>query len=79
MLESAFLNKLYAEFPDKERKAGHLKKNNQVWSYVGRFITGFALVEYQVNQLCHELFGGSFAATMLIYWPAPGLVDTRLS
>jgi hypothetical protein len=39
MLESAFLNKLYAEFLDNERKAGHLKANNRVWSYVGRFIT----------------------------------------
>jgi hypothetical protein len=66
MLESAFLNKLYAEFPDNEkRKASHLKARNQVWSYVGRFITGFALVEYQVNQLCTDLLGP--ASLLLTY------------
>jgi hypothetical protein len=67
MLESAFLNKLYAEFPDNERKAVHLKANNQVWSYVGRFIMGFARVEYQVNQLCNDLLGPGPAGLFLTY------------
>ena len=66
MLESAFLNKLYAEFPDKERKAGRLKANNQVWTYVGRFMTGFAMVEYQLDQLFGNLLGPGFAASLLL-------------
>jgi hypothetical protein len=71
MLSSAFLDKLYSGLPEMEDAAqghaAHLKNNNKVWSYVGRFITGFALVEYQVNELCCELLGGSDAAIFLTY------------
>jgi hypothetical protein len=68
MLETAYLDKLYPKTKKGKRaKAGHLKKENRVWCYVGRFITGFAAVEYQVNQLCDHLLGGGAAALLLTY------------
>jgi hypothetical protein len=32
---------------------------DKAWSYVGRFIWGFAMIENQANQLFYELIGGS--------------------
>ena len=63
MLHSAFLEKLYGETSKINRK--HLEKANKVWSYIGRFITGFASAEYDVNQLCHELMGAPLLAIPL--------------
>jgi hypothetical protein len=71
MLGTAFLDKLYRQSPKTKKemraKAEHLKTENKVWSYVGRFITGFSMVEYQVNQLCDKLLGRSYAAAFLTY------------
>jgi hypothetical protein len=64
MLHSAFLEKLYGETSKINQK--HLEKVNKVWSYVGRFITEFASVEYEVNQLCHELMGNSFLGNIFV-------------
>ena len=64
MLHSAFLERLYGATSKINRK--HLEKGNKVWSYVGRFITGFACVEYEVNQLCHELIGDSFVGNAFV-------------
>jgi hypothetical protein len=71
MLRSAFIEKLYDDGSSKtksdmRRIAKHLKSENRVWSYVGRFITGFAMVEYEVNQLCMELLGGNDAVRHLL-------------
>jgi hypothetical protein len=38
----------------------------KIWSYVGRFIWGFALIEYQVNQLFEQLIRVDFAASVLL-------------
>jgi hypothetical protein len=66
MLHSAFLAKLYRGASKINRK--HLKNDNKVWSYVGRFMTGFALVEYQVNQLCHELLSGDYVGSVFVIY-----------
>ena len=64
MLHSAFLERLYGATSKIKRE--HLETDNKVWSYVGRFITGFACVEYEVNQLCHELIGDSFVGNAFV-------------
>jgi hypothetical protein len=65
MLDSAFIDKLYGQ-PKTKAAISHLKKENKVWCYVGRFITGFAMLEYQVNQLCEKLLD-SAAGLLLTY------------
>jgi hypothetical protein len=50
MLETAFHNKIPKDLM-KVRGEGQ----NKIWSYSGRFLYGFALIEYQVDQLFNDL------------------------
>jgi hypothetical protein len=52
-------------FSEAEQKR-RLKSHNVAWSYIGRFITGFGLVEYQVNQLFEALINVDNAAGILL-------------
>jgi hypothetical protein len=59
MLKTEFAKILW-----KRSKAG--KPINEAWSYIGRFIWGFTLVEYQVNQLFDALINVDYAASILL-------------
>jgi hypothetical protein len=56
MLETAFNNRV--EVPQSVSEARSTSQM-KVWSYVGRFIWGFAIIEKTLNQLFFELIGGS--------------------
>lgn len=58
MLDTAFYKKILSERTlSKSRLRARSKSQNKTWSYIGRFIWGFTMVEYQVNQLFQELLG----------------------
>jgi hypothetical protein len=62
MLITAFHRDYLAGLP--RNRANAIKKSNmKAWSYIGRFIWGFAMVEYQVNQLLQKLLGGENSAS----------------
>jgi hypothetical protein len=65
MLDTAFNKKFLPALSKAQRKA-RSKSENEVWSYIGRFITGFALVEYQVNELFHALINVDYPALILL-------------
>jgi hypothetical protein len=65
MLDTAF-HKIYFSMLPKARLKGLRKSENKIWSYVGRFIFGFAMVEYQINQLFYELITVDYAARILL-------------
>jgi hypothetical protein len=56
MLDTAFHKNILSQLP-KTRIRARTKSLMKTWSYVGRFMWAFAMVEYQVNQLFHELLG----------------------
>ena len=56
MLDTAFHKNILSQLP-KTRMRARTKSLTKTWSYVGRFMWGFATVEYQVNQLFYELLG----------------------
>jgi hypothetical protein len=56
MLDTAFHKNILSQLP-KTRLRARTKSLMKTWSYVGRFMWGFATVEYQVNQLFGELLG----------------------
>jgi hypothetical protein len=66
MLDTAFDKEVKDSLSEAQRK-DYVRSENVVWSYIGRFITGFATVEYSINQLFGELFGCNSASTMLTY------------
>src|SRR5262245_7736425 len=55
MLDTAFFKQPELS---KSRLRALSKGQMKTWSYVGRFMWGFAQIEYQVNQLFYELLGG---------------------
>jgi hypothetical protein len=55
MLDTAFNTGLELS---KTRSEARAESQMKAWSYVGRFIWGFAMIENQVNQLFLELIGG---------------------
>jgi hypothetical protein len=57
MLDTAFHKKHLSKLSKSSMKA-RTSSQMRSWSYVGRFMWGFALVEYQVNQLFCQLIGG---------------------
>ena len=65
MLATAF-HKRHLSGLSKARLNARNKQQLKVWSYVGRFIWGFALIEYQVNQLFYELINVGDAARLLL-------------
>jgi hypothetical protein len=56
MLDTEFHKNILSQLP-KARIRARAKSLTKTWSHVGRFMWGFAMVEYQVNQLFHELLG----------------------
>ena len=54
MLETVFHREILSGLSKAQMKA-RTKTRNKEWSYIGRFMMGFTLVEYQVNQLFEDL------------------------
>src|SRR3954454_23691068 len=72
MLDTAFYKEILSKPGLSKSRSRARRKNNKTWSYVGRFMWGFTMVEYQVNQLFRELLGpdhglGSTATVLLTY------------
>jgi hypothetical protein len=64
MLDTAF-HKYLSAMPKARMNAAN-KKAIKAWSYIGRFIWGFAMVEYQVNQLFDALINIDYPAGILL-------------
>ena len=56
MLDTAFHKDILSQVPKTHRQF-LAKRLGKAWSYVGRFVWGFTMVEYQVDQLFQELLG----------------------
>ena len=59
MLDTAF-HKEKPSLLKKTRMRALSKSQNKMWSYVGRFLWGFTMVEYELDQLCHQLLSPDF-------------------
>jgi hypothetical protein len=66
MLDTMFHKKHRQGLPQQHQK-NFQESHTRVWSYVGRFIWGFASIEYDINQLFDDVFDVGAAGLLLTY------------